>query len=206
MLWLGIFAIVVGIVIIFQFFTPLRILFFFIGVVLLSSGIIFVFKTSITSGLIVIATFVIWGIIYLFFGTTSSTLRIRVKGTRNAMYKTYYKIKKFSPVTNINMDEETKSMREKRILIQTLQARWPYSNKYALETLENIVDKYPDIESLTKFVILFEFFEHQYPENGIEELQEHVRDTLKMIKEHNIDIEYYVKNYGKYMWIGNDDR
>jgi len=113
------------------------------------------------------------------------------------MYKTYYKAKRFYPVTNINIQEKEKLEREKHILLRTLEARYRYLGKYDLGTLESIVDEYPDIESLTNFVILFEFYEHQYPGIGIEVLSKHVRDSLKMVKEHNIDLEYYMKNYGQ---------
>lgn len=162
-----------------------------IQALLVLGGFFLVFRSSVTVG------FILLGIImfmFLWLKRGSS-----IKATKNAMYKTYYKVKRFYPVSNINLGEKEKLEREKHILLRTLEPRYRYFGKYDMETLESIVDEYPDIESLTNFVILFEFYEHQYPGSGIEELREYVRDTLKMIKEHNIDLEDYMKNYGRYM-------
>ncbi len=159
--------------------------------ILVLGGFFLIFRSSVTIG------FVLLGIIMLVFLWLRKGSNI--KATKNAMYKTYYKVKRFYPVSNINLDEKEKLEREKHILLRTLEPRYRYFGKYDIETLESIVDEYPDIESLTNFVILFEFYEHQYPGSGIEELREHVRGTLKMLKEHNSGLEDYIKNYGRYM-------
>jgi len=162
-----------------------------IQTILVLGGFFLVFRSSVTIGFILLGIIIF---VFLWFKRGSS-----IKATRNAMYKTYYKVKRFYPVSNINLGEKEKLEREKYILLRTLEPRYRYFGKYDTGTLESIVDEYPGIESLTNFVILFEFYEHQYPGSGIEELREYVRDTLKMIKEHNINLEDYMKNYGKYM-------
>lgn len=158
--------------------------------ILVIGGFFLVFRSSVTVG------FILLGIIMFMFLWLKRVSNI--KSTKNAMYKTYYKAKRFYPVSNINLGEKEKLEREKHILLSTLEPRYRYIGKYDIETLESIVDEYPDIESLTNFVILFEFYEHQYPGSGVEELQEYVRNALKMIKEHNIDLEDCMKNYGTY--------
>lgn len=159
--------------------------------ILLLGGFFLVFRSSIAVGFILLGIIMF---VFLWLKGGSS-----IKATKNAMYKTYYKVKRFYPISNINLNEKEKLEREKSILLRTLEPRYRYFGKYDMETLESIVDEYPDIESLTNFIILFEFYEHQYPGIDIEELKEYVRDTLKTIKEHNIDIEDYMKNYGKHM-------
>jgi len=159
--------------------------------ILVLGGFFLVFRSSIIVGFILLGIIIFMS---LWFKREST-----IKATRNAMYNTYYKVKRFSPINSINLGEKEKLERDKHILLRTLEPRYRYFGKYDTEALESIVDEYPDIESLTNFVILFEFFEHQYLGSGIEELREYVRDTLKMIKEHNIDMEDYMKNYGKYM-------
>jgi len=162
-----------------------------IPVILVLGGFFLAFKSSITFSFILLGIVMF---IFLLLKRGSST-----KATKDAMYKTYYKVKKFHPISNINLNEKEKIEREKSILLQTLEPRYRYFGKYDMETLESIVDEYPDIESLTNFVILFEFYEHQYPRIDIAELRKYVRDSFKMIKEHNIDIEDHMKNYGKYI-------
>lgn len=159
--------------------------------ILVLGGFFLIFRSSVTVGFILLGIIMF---ISLWFKRGSS-----IKATKIAMYKAYYKVKRFYPVSNIDLDEKEKLEREKHILLRALEPRYRYFGKYDIETLESIVDEYPDIESLTNFVILFEFYEHRYLGSGIEKLREYVRDALKMLKEHNIDLEDYMKNYGRYM-------
>jgi len=207
MLFLGILSIVFGLLFFHWYVTnylrppsskPLifhssifRIISLIIQTILVLGGFFLVFRSSVTIGFILLGI-----IIFIFLGFK---IKGSIKATKNAMYKTYYKVKRFYPVTNINLGEKEKLEHEKHILLRTLELRYRFFGKYDMGTLESIVDEYPDIESLTNFVILFEFYEHQYPGTGIEKLREYVRDTLKMIKEYNINLEDYIKNYGKYM-------
>ena len=205
MLFLGILSVIIGLIFIqwcaTNYMRISRPLIFHSSIFLITSlilqailvlgGFFLIFRSSVTIG------FVLLGIImFIFLGLKRGS---SIKATKNAMYKTYYRAKKFYQAGNINLDEKEKLEREKHILLRTLELRYRYFGKYDIETLKSIVDEYPDIESLTNFVILFEFYEHLYPGIGIEKLREHVRDTLKMLKEYNIDLEDYIKNYGRYM-------
>lgn len=138
-----------------------------IQAILVLGGFFLVFKSSITFGFILLGIIMF---VFLWLKRGSST-----KATKNAMYKTYYKVKRFYPISNIDLNEKEKLEREKSILFRTLETRYRYFGKYDMETLESIVDEYSDIESLTNFVVLFEFYEHQYPGIDIAELRKHVK-------------------------------
>jgi len=207
MLYLGILSVIIGLLF-FQWFgknylrppfsrPPIfysnifKITSFILQVLLVLGGFFLIFRSSVIVGFILLGIIIF---IFLYNKRISS-----IKATKNAMYKTYYKVKRFYPVSNINLSEKERLEREKHILLLTLEPRYRYFGKYDMETLESIVDEYPDIESLTNFVILFEFYEDQYPGIDIGKLRKYVKDTFETIKENNFSLEDYIKNDGKYV-------
>ena len=167
---------------------------FFLGVLLLGAGFFLIFRTSFIFGLILLIIIVL---LFLISKRESS-----INSTKNAMYKTYRIVKNAYKDFNLNeMDDKEKAEHEKNILFLTLEPRYRYIGKYDSEALKSIIDEYPDIESLTSFVILFEFFEELYPSMGIEPLRRLASDALQKIKETEsglfVNIENYIKDYRK---------
>ena len=208
MLYLGILSVIIGLLF-FQWFgknylrppfsKPLifysntfKVTSIILQILLVLGGFFLIFRSSVIIGFILIGINIF---IFLYNKRITS-----IKATKNAMYKAYYKVKKFYPVNNIDLSEKDRMDREKYILLLTLEPRYRYFGKYDMETLESIVDEYPDIESLTNFVILFEFYEDQYPGIDIGKLRKYVKDTFETIKEYDISLEDYIKNGGKYVW------
>lgn len=171
------------------FSSKIFIIFCFISVVLLLLGGFFlIFKSSFTVGLIFLAVI---ALIFLLLRRGSS-----IDATKKSMYKSYERLKTSCMGSSINeMGDIEKIEHEKNILFHTLEPRYRYIGKYSTETLLSIVNEYPTIESLTNFVILFEFFEEKYPSMNVEELREQVRATLDTLKKTDSDIYSGIKDY-----------
>ena len=179
------------------FNSPFFIIFSFILMTsLFLGGFFLIFRSSLFVGFIFSAVVII---MFLLLRKKNT-----IDATKESMYKTYERIKNLNANSNIDkINDQEKIEHEKYVLFHTLEPRYRYVGKYSTETLLSIVNEYPTIESLTNFVILFEFFEEKYPGMDIEELREQVRTTLDNLKTTDSDlysgIKKFIKEYQDYL-------
>ncbi len=173
------------------FNSPLFIISSFILMIsLLLGGFFLIFRSSLFIGFIFSA--VVLTMVLLLRNKST------IDATKESMYKTYGRIKNLSANSNIDkMNEQEKIEHEKYVLFHTLEPRYRYIGKYSSETLLSIVNEYPTIESLTNFVILFEFFEEKFPGMDVEKLREQVRTTLDTLKTTDSDLYSSIKKFIK---------
>jgi len=159
--------------------------------VIIISGFILIFRSSILAGFIILGIYLF---IFIWMQIGGST-----KSTRKTMLSAYINIKKANPLKE-ELNENKKEEHEKEILFLTLVsrfriARW-YNNDISITNhiLKGMVNECPNIDDLSNFVILFEFNEN--PGMDIMDIQEVFEKTqyeFYKIKKAGINIEDYIK-------------